>query len=497
MQKYAKLTVVLFVAMMFLAIWTMSGCKKPEVGSPGYQDPSADSSAFKPADEFKYLLDIDAASERIAKIEESGEKPTDFTDMGPADLIAGMAEESIVQKNITAQANDKMVHVTGEYSLADLGLTDEENPLKYLADVGAAEVKLPNHYPAERYMGHLFIANLDDIIEKLVTQAAEESKADTEKGADDPMSMMGGDFESGLAFLGISTKEEIYDWIGDELIMFSISNPGYDPEAELTPENTPSHSILAIASDAPDKGLELVSNLMGSFMVQMMGYTSEESEITGHKAITLVPPDMENNPMYKDMDEETKAMMMEQMGPMGEMPPIVMITMPGYVMIGDQQSVDAAVAAFTEEASGTGRMANVEVESNWDIAINNFSPSNPGVFLEMLESDELRDLLARFAAESANLEELGATRLSMVARDGQNFDIDLETSRESIKLLEIVRQIVSETDEPTWAALGEQFGKMMAGEQASDETAGETEEEQPAGEDEGSATEKPKKGEGN
>jgi len=459
MKNYTRLSAVLLGIFIMLGVWTMAGCQKPEVGEPDYQDPMGDTSTFEPADEFKYLLDIDAAQERVDKIAESGEMPEDLTNMGPADLIASMGAGNIIQKNVTSQASDKLVKVTGEYSLGELGLEDDENPMTYLADLGAAEVVLPNHFPQDRYMGHFFIANPDDLFEELIGGLAEDydknmASQDKNKGSSGMDMMMGGDFETGLSMFGIESMDDIYGWMGDELIVFNISNPDYDPEGELGAENTPAFQAFAIAADDPDAGIELVDGMLQSFLFLMLGVQAEEGEIAGHNALIITPPPIEDNPMFEDMDKETLAAM-------SEISNFAAVSLPGYLMISDQPAIEAIVEAFDPEAAGTGRMAHIESEMNWDIAIDKFSPANPGMLISLIESDEVRELLTKFVARTSELEELGITRFSLLVRDGENFDVELLTSRESIELLEIVREIVEETDEEDWEAIGDQIDEIM------------------------------------
>ncbi|MCX6645499.1 MAG: hypothetical protein NTY09_03950 [bacterium] len=126
MKKYYRIVFVLFIFIIALGLLILAGCNRPRVGTPEYQNPADDTSAFEPADEYLYLVDLDKAEqamgEGIAGIKEDigqqstapGAEMPDFNTMMDDLGISGLQKG-----NVTAEANASMVHRAAEYERRD------------------------------------------------------------------------------------------------------------------------------------------------------------------------------------------------------------------------------------------------------------------------------------------------------------------------------------------------------------------------------------------
>jgi hypothetical protein len=368
----------------------------------------------------------------------------------PADALGRFG---LAQEEITAEANETMVHARGTYTIPG----GDESFLAALAETGPAEVELPAHFPADRWMGDVFLANPGDLIEMGIA-SLEKGLAEMQEYMRGYQGQQGGpsfgiDFFLGM--YGINDAEDIYGWMGSEMHIATIVNPDYNPDEEPSPENVPWHSILAVSSRNPEDGLDLMEDIGSGMLFTMMGGTNtERTEIEGHEAVIMPPPNVADSPFAELYTEE-------QLEMIANAPATAAVAVPGYLFVADEASILAALDIFNPNTSGTGRLATMEGEWNWDLTVDNFSPTNPGLWISMIESPELQDLLMEFYTRTKDLEEFGASRATVVVTDNEHFELDILTSRESIRLFEIVREIVDETPDETWEALGEQFGQWL------------------------------------
>jgi len=445
MKNLSRLVAILFAAILIIALWTLVGCERPQVGQPDYNDPIADQSPYEPAEEFKYLVDFDNAmlnaESTVEELKAEGELPEEMSDVNFEEIATELGLDELQQEEITSEANDKMVHAHGRYKI----LGDEIGFWQGLAEVGTSEVKLPGHFPSDRWMGHLFIANPGAIVD-MGMRGYEEMME--EMGEEDMNMMMPGMGED---------AEMMYGWIGDEFLIFNLLNPDYDENAEATAENMPVYSLMGASTvEADFSGIDIMEMMLGNpIMMMLFGIMPERTEIEGYDAFLIPIPTFEGE-MYDEMvtDEVREQLAM--------IPPMMAVQLPGYLLFGDQVSVEEAVGLFDESGTGTGRLATVEMESNLDISVQSFAPTNPGLWLKLLESPELQQLFIRFQTETAGLSELGTSRAAVIAQDGENLELDILTSRESIRLFEIVQEIIEDTPPETWEEMGQIFGEYLS-----------------------------------
>ncbi len=452
MKNQPRLVLILFAFLFVVAIWTLVGCDRPRPGAPDYDDPSLDTSPMEEAEEFEYLVDLEdmagkmteMSADIVESMEESGDMPPEFSRYEGGDPLEMLGLPGLVQESIMAEASDKMVHAHGEYRLED----DESEMLVGLAEIGAAEVELPGHFPRERWVGHLFIANVDDMI-GLGVEASEEIM-DEMYGEDSGMGDMG------MMFGGMDDTEEFYNWMGDELVWFSLTNPDFDPEGEVTAENAPMFSVMACTVVDEEGLLDVIDfgRLMAGMMLDLI---PEWTEVNGYEVLEIPFPDFESGLFYEmgmEMDDEMRAQL-------ENIPSFGIALVPGYAFLADMPAIEAVLDVYEEEGESIGRMASLEIQSNLDLVIANFMPSNPGLYLDMIESPALHEMLMTIYNETRDLEELGTTRATVVVQDGENFELDVNTSKEAITLFEILEGIVNETDDETWAQLGQEIGELM------------------------------------
>ena len=441
---------------MLVALWTLTSCAgRPRVDSPTYQDPMADTTPFEQAEEYQYLVDLETAKERLTETAESMEDVLGGETEGMPSPAAMLGDLGLEQEEIIAEANETMVHARGTYMIPG----GDESFLAGLAEAGPAEVELPAHFPADRWMGDVFLANPGELIE-MGFIAMEKSLAEIQESMPDFGGQQEGQgFNFGIEFLlgmyGVGSAEDIYGWMGSEMHIATIVNPDYDPDQEPSAENVPWHTIMAISSSRPDQGLDLIEDFFtGPLMGMLGGMDVSRDEIEGYDAVIVPAPDFANSFMSEMYTEE-------QLEMIADAPETAAVAVPGYLFLADEPSILAALEVFEPNTSGTGRLATMEAEWNWDLTVDYFSPTNPGLWIGMLESEELQDLLMEFYIQTKDLEELGASRATVIVPDNEHFELDIMTSRESIRLFEIVKGIVEETPEEIWEALGEQFAEWL------------------------------------
>lgn len=444
LNKWFAVTILSFIAFGWIS------CGRSKIGTSAYKDPSLDKSPFKQADEFTYLVDLDLALQRLAGgLESTKSLPSSEADTRETLDLTAIA--GISKKSISAEANNSMIRARAEYEVSE-----KDNVLpKLLGEIEAVEVKFPAHFPRERWIGHLFIGNPGIIVQNLVKQV--EQGFDGFKNSQSGASLFS--LDSTLGLLGIGKKEDLYNWIGDEMLICAISNPGYDPQGKQDFRNTPLFSIIAIASSSPEKGLEIADKLASAlymFMGEPEGY--QRTQLKGYEALFMPAPDVSLSPFAEFMPKEEAKQL-------SDLPATVVAVVPGYLILGDQVSVEKALEIFKKDIKkGTARLASVEAEVNLDLLSQSYTPSNPGFVISMLneQSPELQDLLKRIYMATKDIKELGPSRYTVINKDKMHFELECMTSRESIKFYDAIRKVVEETPSETWQKIGEEIsGKLI------------------------------------
>lgn len=452
MKIYARIVMALFVFLMAVAVWTLIGCDRPQVGSPEYQDPILDTSPYEPAEEYTYLVDIDQTARIMGENYEGIAGELDSHDMAPGmgmpdfdDIIEEIGIPGLRKGDVTAEANDSMVHAHAEYIIED-----QSEFTMALSEIGAAEIRLPSYFDQSKWMGHVFLANIDDLTELgMYAMAAEMENFGGDMGMGMGMEM---DIEMYMQMFGISDVEDVYNWMGDEIMFFSLLNTDFDPDGPTTYENVPFFTLMGVAATDTEKGVDMFENLFGNPFLAMMGINVERTEFEGHDAVIIPPPSMEMFAGY--LDEA-------QLEQLSTAPDTIVVAVEDYVLMADEFAVKAALDAMTGRGSGTNRMATLEVEWNIDGFLTQFNPENAGPWVELLESEEFKDLLLRFYNATYDLEELGTSRCSLLVQDGETIELDVITSKESLKFFEAVEGVIAETPSATWEALGEMVGEIL------------------------------------
>jgi hypothetical protein len=450
MKFNANLIASLFLILSGLAVWTLIGCDRPQVGSPEYDDPILDTSPYEPAEEFTYLVDIEQTARVMGSnfqdIKEGmeGEGMPRGMEMPEFDsILEELGMSGLVKENITAEANESMIRAHGEYTIED----KDAYLIAGLSEIGTAEVRLPSYFPRDKWVGHVFIANPGDLVE--IAMYAIETEMEAFMGGSGGM-----DMEMALGMFGFDDPEDVYNWMGDEFVLFYLLNEDFDPDGETTYENVPFFTVLGLASENTENGLDVIENLIGNPLLAMSGIDVDRDEFKGKDAVIISPPPAD---MFDDfLDEETMAQLEDA-------PDAIAVAVEDYILLADEFSMGAALDLISRDGSGTSRMASIEIESNLDAVLAQFDPSNPGPWVDFVESEEFQDLMMRLYNATRDLGELGTSRTTILIQDGENLDVDVLTSRESIRLFEIVEGIVAETPPETWQVLGEIFGETMAG----------------------------------
>jgi len=278
-----------------------------------------------------------------------------------------------------------------------------------------------------------------------------------------PEAMGGFNFDSSLRMAGIDKRENAYNWMSDELLIFTLTNPAYNAKDKVTATNTPFYNLIAISSSSPDKGLDLLQGVM-DLVYAFMGKPKDygPTELNGYKALLMPPADIDNS-MVGQEGEAAK-----ELAPLKDAPPAVAVAVPGYLLIADKPSIDTALAIFQKDGKGTGRLATIETAANLDIISQSFSPTNPGTILKLVgdQSPEVRDLLQKLYTATRDIKELGNSRLDIVFPNTTSMELDVNTSRESIKFFEAVQTVIRETPPETWEKIGNIFQNRMSGEPA-------------------------------
>ncbi|MFH1675939.1 MAG: hypothetical protein ABIC40_02855 [bacterium] len=447
-----KKGIVILPVICLLAIFTMSlfgvGCKgmKPK---PSGKVP-IDTSQFQPADEFLYLVDFNKAADHLAA---RMEKFVPEEEKGNRDVRAEiqstmdeMGLSMVVAEELKAEANNTTIRAYGRYKLPIKDYPD----LSYFMDLGTANVVLPTHFKNDQYLGHFFIANPDKIILSAL------KSIDEEFGSPSPGTPMAFSLDQFFNIMGFESYNDAFKWMGSEFIAFHLANPDFDPNK--TPKEgetlvTPIFSLVALAVNDERAALDTLETFV-QFM-QGMGMAGEEDlyerkDLSGHDSIVITIP---KELLLSMVPEEEK-------DKIGEIPQPVISAVTGYILFGDKDSVAAAVKAFGK-SSGTPRIATIESELNFDNALYHFVPTNPGTWFSIIEksSPEVQDLFKKIYDQTRDLGSLGISRMSIKIEDSERAALEIETSRESLKLFDIIWKIAEETDPEVWQELGKQFGQ--------------------------------------
>lgn len=446
-----------FILLSLLAI----GCQRAKVGTPGYQDPFEDRSAFQPAEEYAYLTDIDRGkdlvSERAAEMEQPAGQVSgaEAENPDPSVFFAALGISDLNQKELTAEANNSLIHSHSSYEFP----ADEESFLSVLNGIGTAEVGLPAHFPRERLASHLFIAKPAELVKSAYDSMERELSS---VPSDMPGMELSAGMDSMMQFMGFENAAETYEWMGDECAMIGITNPDFDPQGEMNAENTAFYSVLAISTDSPEDGLDVIQKLL-VFPTMFAGGADvlNRDEIDGHDALILDLGTLSGAAM-SDMPDEEQTREMEKS--MEDVPPVVAVAMEGCIFIGDQPSVEKAMGLFTPRAASTDRTATIEVQSDWDLSLQSLLSDNPGVWLSLAQelSPESKELFDKLLEAIKDIQEIGASRMDIVVDNGL-LNVDLWTSKESIRLFEKVQQVIEETPGATWQELGRSIGETLRG----------------------------------
>lgn len=458
-MKIHRIITTLVIAAILIAAALASGCNRPDVRSPEYQDPIADESPFQQTDEYKSLLDLSAG---LGTFDEAmGEFPRNefgMADFEPNELVQSLGLEDITEKELFSEENESMVHVHAVYEFEG-----GENLLEALVNSRPADVMFPAKIPQDRVVGHFSLANPGKLLEYAFDQMGESSE----------------DTEMALGMMGLSDMEGIYNWMGTEFDVLTFTNPDYDPEAELSADNTAYFQVAGIQTDDPDGGLELATTLgeMAAGFIQMAAMISggevdpdftltEETQIDGHDAVVIRMDNYMNSSFMKDMLNE-----MEDQGmgmntdDLAEVPNSIIVAAGGYLVTGDEYSINSYLEAMNENEVSTGRTASIEIETNWDMVAESFMPDSasliPMLIMTKDMSPDMQELLQKVYDKMGEYGALGTSRFSISVDHGDELTLDLLTSKDSISLFNDLKVIVDETPEETWEELGEMISDWV------------------------------------
>jgi hypothetical protein len=452
-QYVAFVSAILSIAVALL----LAGCPQPQPtpsGPSGEQpqagQPEEQAPEYQPAEEYEFLVDLESTVGKMmeADARSMGGDEEDIEDMRQ-DL-----EDVFSQEEITAEASDTMVRAHGEYSLDAGKLAEEigENfPSELITGLGTAPVEFPAHFPADRRVAYLFVANpklLGEVIVDLSMQFMDEVSGAFTGGKDDEESDNGVRLsELMLHMLDVEEPEELTDWLGDEMVLLLITNPDFDPDRfadieeldfEQVIENFPVYPIIALGAEDSSRGLTVLENTVNFFFASGGVRTEmERTEIDGVEAIMLPVEDMANDMFYSDEDDKNEFItVMEQIGPS------IAVALPGYVLIGAEPALLSAMDAFEPEASGDEGDATVQLAWNWDAMIEFYEVFDPMESIDWEGASEAeREIFSNLddAIRSVHNAGMGSAELDM----GENgdFTVDVVTSVESMGLINSISNI--------------------------------------------------------
>ncbi|HDS30032.1 MAG TPA: hypothetical protein ENN67_03220 [Firmicutes bacterium] len=451
-----------FLIVFAITVCVLAGCGKPGVGTPGYNDPFEDKSPFRPAPEYEYLADLDlvkqAMMEGASELERSAGQlqGADIPDMDMTAVFASLGFDQLERKELSAEANESLIHAHSAYGFPSRGIS----LLTGMKEVGSAEVKLPAHFPRERLAGSMFFAKPGEMVEWSFENI--EKTLNSAAGSIPGGGQMTGSvsMDSIMQFMGFENASKIYDWMGDECVFFSLSNPDFDPQGEMTAENTAFFSLMAISSDSPVKGIEVVQQMV-MFPLVMMGMSDivKRDKIGDYDSLIINPPSSSKLSRLGIFSEDNLKKMEDELQ---KLPPLVITAVEGYLFIGDKPSVETAIGIYNPESATTGRNATMEMEANWDLFMESLLSKNPGVWMGLVESlaPEVREVFDKLFVAVSDINELGVSRLS-VKVEGNTLHIDTWISKESVRLFETIGEALNEVPGKTWESIGRSLGEML------------------------------------
>jgi len=455
LSRYAIIPVVVILATFLFAT---AGCPGPKPGTGGGAGgPAVDPKVFKPADEYKYLVDYSGAVPQLGK--QMG-ADAGYTEQEQAELEQQFTS-AVTQENISAEANATTVRAHGEYrldkeSVSKLFEADFGNyfPVDLLAQLGPADIKLPSRFPSERWVGHVFVGNPGVLAQKAFEAANEYSKAMQKLyGGPENLDMM----QLYLSMYGFKEASEVYGWMGGELVLFLLQNPGFNPEAEINADTFPADvlavppffPLIAISSEQPDQGLEVLRKIVnGTFQLGQVELELKETEIGGMKAIELPVEDLLKIMGGFGDEEEGQAYLKSYKG----VGPSVAVAAHGYLLIGSRTAVEAALGAYKEGTEGTGRSETLEASLNLDLLKGLYDSSIKQAIVESGGSDDFEALVNSIGDEVAKAGELGTSTGSVKVEQDGKLILDLLTSRASIDLFKSIADKIKQESAPETGA---------------------------------------------
>jgi len=439
------------------AVETPSGDDNVETpaGDTGEETPQAEEHDAKPP--------VEVDEEQVSKLVDLEGFLADIDEQGPS-LIEGMKQEmgsgampdepislaqelGLSQSGLETSIEGDMINAHGEYTFE----AEDAPRLTAMAEAGPAEIVLPARFSEDIYSGHFFMARPGEIIENLITAADEALQEEMGGQADEYGMTMNLDFV--LNMYGIMDRDSLYGWMGDELVIFSLLNEDYTESDELDYGNSPFQFCLAIASDEPEEGIELFKSVLNSMVFQMMGMSTEDTEFEGYTALRIPPMDIENSQFAQMMPPE-------QLEKMADLPPGMMVAVPGYLLITTEPSMGTVIEAFSPGSRGTGRTASMEAQINWDHLVTNMDPSNPIAAEQMADYPTLMELMEKIHEETRDLDyDPGMSRMTINVTDPVSFTMDILTSAGSIALMEEMDVLFDEIPSEMWEQIGNEFGQ--------------------------------------
>lgn len=444
-------------------------------GGPRYVDPVGEIGPCEPAEEFTYLADLPGGAlslcEDISEARKGMNEDAAAATSQIQTLLYGVT--AMERDEIKAEASERMVHACAEYHIP----RGVDNPLVCLCGAGRSEVRLPARFPSDRWIGHLFVANPGRMIQKAIESFEEQAEKLQEELEKAGLGGMGGlsdlfSVDSMARMYGLEKAEDFYDWMGDELVFFTLANPEFVPdsaeeedsdaepgadegEEEPATQQWPSYTLLALATPNPEKGMDVYEAVIKVPMhLAGKGEKIRRDEIMGYEALIL-DVDPEENPFMAGLDEE-------QLEVIKAAGPSCLAAVPGYLFIGNKVSLEAALEVFEPSARGTGRLTTVEAECNWD-RMREYSmgkESSPSVIAGG-PIPEVDEFLSSIREATAGINELGTSRYSLAVWTTGRMDLDVVTSRDSVRFYEAVSEVMEEKGDRMWKAVGRRFGEMM------------------------------------
>ncbi len=454
MTRLSKYAIIPLVVVLAAFLFATAGCPGPKPGTGGGAGgPAADPTVFKPADEYKYLVDYSGAVPQLGK--QMG-ADAGYTEQEQAKLEQQFTS-AVTQENIFAEANATTVRAHGEYRLdkeavskllgADFG---NYFPVDFLAELGPAEIKLPSRFPAERWVGHVFVGNPSILAQKAFEAANEYTKAMQKMyGGPENLDMM----QLYLSMYGFKEASEVYGWMGSELVLFLLQNPDFNPSAEINADTFPADvlaappffPLIAISSDQPDQGLEVIKKIVnGSFQLGSVELELKETEIGGMKALELPVEDFLKLMGGYSGDEEEQVYLNSYKG----VGPSVAVAAHGYLLIGSRPAVEAALGAFKEGTDGTGRSETIEASLNLDLLKGLYNSSIKQAIVESGGSDDFEAMVNSIGDEITKAGELGTSTGSVKVEPDGKMILDLLTSRASIDLFKLIADKIKQESAP-------------------------------------------------